>query len=169
MTEYSQMADCLLDGYSTTQPRWHTLSRNVKHALLARLGIDKYRNIHDPVFYQDLDRTWTKRQEDSKDSKEKEVIECSICLDTYDIGGKVTTLLCGHTFCTNCVMGHISHHFECTSCPLCRANIFEAPTPPPEKNDENSRIETNITYTGAKAQKRKMERFNKRQRKRNNI
>jgi hypothetical protein len=46
--------------------------------------------------------------------------ECIICLDTIGIGS--TTTMCGHRFCTNCIVKHLRLH---NNCPYCRTHLCE--------------------------------------------
>lgn len=49
-----------------------------------------------------------------------EIIECTICLNTYDIGSEFYTMKCMHSFCKMCS----ELWFESRSfCPLCKTNL----------------------------------------------
>jgi hypothetical protein len=48
---------------------------------------------------------------------------CSICLDAYNEGDVVKTLLCGHTFHANCVDVWLSRS---ATCPLCNHRLLPA-------------------------------------------
>ena len=49
-----------------------------------------------------------------------EIIECTICLNTYDIGNEFYTMKCMHSFCKICS----ELWFESRSfCPLCKTNL----------------------------------------------
>lgn len=61
-------------------------------------------------------------------------IECSICLEERDkiqYKDKLTTLKCGHQFCTDCIKKWKDTKWKPT-CPLCRAEIKE------DNNDNNN-------------------------------
>jgi hypothetical protein len=54
--------------------------------------------------------------------------ECSICLEEHKNMSKLT--VCGHNFCQECIMKHLSSNiFEsnCVGCPYCRAEIVRFP------------------------------------------
>jgi hypothetical protein len=164
----------LLDGsLNDSSPQWKKLPRVVKQQLMQKLGAKNYNNIHDPRLYQDLDRVWKARKEvketDIRDrAKLADKVECSICMETSDFGGKVTTLMCGHKFCTPCVLQHIQYSGSQCSCPLCRGSVFNYRVP-----IAPNRVETFITETEnhmvleRKREKRRFERWSKRQRIRN--
>nr|GME02816.1 probable E3 ubiquitin-protein ligase RHY1A [Ipomoea batatas] len=47
---------------------------------------------------------------------------CSICLEEFSTGVKITPLPCSHTFHHNCIASWLQKH---ASCPLCRFNITQ--------------------------------------------
>jgi hypothetical protein len=120
---------------SNYQPQWTCLPRGMKHAL-CKIMRKSYNNIHDPKFYTDLQSFWTNHNEYRMSQvKTTEEVCCAVCLDTYKLDGKdkVTTLMCGHQFCSPCIFRHISGQIEmnsriCAPCPMCRANVFEPNT-----------------------------------------
>ncbi len=120
---------------SWCQPNWTRLPREMKHAL-CKIMRKSYNNIHDPKFYTDLRSLWTNHNEYRMSQvKTTEVVSCAVCLDTYKLDGKdkVTTLMCGHQFCSPCIFRHISGQIEmnsriCAPCPMCRANVFDPNT-----------------------------------------
>ena len=120
---------------SVCQPNWTRLPREMKHAL-CKIMRKSYNNIHDPKFYTDLQSLWTKHDEyRTSDVKTTEVVSCAVCLDTYKLDGKdkVTTLMCGHQFCSPCIFRHMLGQIEmnsrvCAPCPMCRANVFDPNT-----------------------------------------
>ena len=130
----NEVAEFLLYGYlCDSMPEWKKLPRAVKHKLMKKLGEKSYTNIHDPMLYEDLDRIWNAR----KNMKEDDIrdranlsnkVECSVCLETYDGNDKVTTLMCGHKFCSNCIFQHIHRHRDDAKCPLCRRYVFQMDT-----------------------------------------
>ena len=129
----NEVAVVLLNG-TLSQPKWKKVPRRVKHKLMNILGAKHYTNIHDPRLYEDLEKAWmsnneTKELDIAKKVKESLKVECSVCWDKYDIDGKVTTLLCGHRFCTRCVMNHLSTQQFNSCCPLCRSSVFVTPEP----------------------------------------
>jgi hypothetical protein len=126
----NEVADILLYGLGDPAPQWKKLARPVKQQLMKRLGEKNYNNIHDPRLYEDLDRLWKEK----KETKEKDIIDrmklvtkvdCAVCLETYDCNDSVTTLMCGHKFCSKCVFEHIHRLGESACCPLCRRNVFD--------------------------------------------
>jgi len=48
--------------------------------------------------------------------------ECSVCLERFVIGDKVTILPCYHNFHEHCIRGWLHDH---QTCPLCRTHIME--------------------------------------------
>ena len=48
--------------------------------------------------------------------------ECSVCLEHFVIGDKVTILPCYHNFHEHCIRGWLHGH---QTCPLCRTHIME--------------------------------------------
>jgi len=161
--------------YGTTQhPDWNRLPRLVKQQLMNKLHTNKYTNIHDPRLYQDLERNWKNKQENRKQDivysvKHDMKVECSICMETHNVDSKVTTLLCGHKFCTQCIFSHIERRLEHTSCPLCRACVFEVPTPTTQQPlaPKQKALRINEKKIFDKRQKRQAERYRKRQAKKN--
>ena len=160
----------LYGSHNDSSPQWKKLPRAVKQQLMQKLGAKNYNNIHDPRLYQDLDRVWKGRKEIKETNiRDRAVkVECSICMETSDFGGKVTTLMCGHRFCTQCMLQHIQYGGAQCSCPLCRGNVFNYRVP-----IAPNRVETFITETEnhmvleRKREKRRFERWSKRQRIRN--
>jgi hypothetical protein len=124
---------------SGCQPNWTRLPREMKRAL-CKIMRKSYNNIHDPKFYTDLRSLWTNHNEYRMSQvKTTEVVSCAVCLDTYKLDGKdkVTTLMCGHQFCSPCIFRHMLGQIEmnsrrrisvCAPCPMCRANVFEQNT-----------------------------------------
>ena len=161
--------------YGTTQhPDWNRLPRLVKQQLMNKLGANNYTNIHDPRLYQDLERNWKKKQENRKQDilfsvKHDMKIECSICMETHNVDSKVTTLLCGHKFCSQCIFSHIERQLERTSCPLCRGCVFKVPTPSHQQPlaPKQKALRINEKKIFDRRQKRQAERYRKRQAKKN--
>jgi len=151
-------------------PQWKKLPRPVKHQLMKELGEKNYNNIHDPRLYQDLECLWNARRK----LKEQEIVdrstlatkvECAVCLETYDgSNDKVTTLMCGHKFCSKCIFQHIYRLGENAACPLCRRNVFQLDTPPTTSSMRLPTISELVLDRLRK--KRQLERMRKRQRKR---
>ena len=56
-------------------------------------------------------------------------IECVECLETRQLDGKnkITTLLCGHHFCTACILKRIARQLSCCPVDTCRSCVFETP------------------------------------------
>nr|GMC69990.1 probable E3 ubiquitin-protein ligase RHY1A [Ipomoea batatas] len=53
---------------------------------------------------------------------EEESLMCSICLEEFSTGVKITPLPCSHTFHHNCIASWLQKH---ASCPLCRFDITQ--------------------------------------------
>jgi len=167
------VADSLLYGvHIDSPPQWKRLPRAVKQQLMKKLGEKNYNNIHDPRLYQDLDRLWKEK----KEVKEKDIIdrvklvtkvECAVCLETYDGNDRVTSLMCGHKFCSKCVFQHIHRLGERAGCPLCRRNIFYLGTPPTISSTIVPTISEVVLDRLRK--KRQLQRKNRRERKREKI
>lgn len=51
--------------------------------------------------------------------------ECSICMDTVELGTEVTVLPCTHWFHFNCIEAWLIQH---NTCPHCRRSIDSVPT-----------------------------------------
>lgn len=160
----------LSPGYT---PEWKKLPRDVKTNLMMRLGEKKYNNIHDPRFYQDLERCWQQEQEILKryievGAKQTSKFDCPICFESYTSDDKTTTLMCGHKFCTRCIMTNI--HRCGATCPLCRRNVFHLDTPPTTWSTSVPTISedvlTSVVLLDRLRKKRQLERMKKRQRKR---
>ena len=149
------------------KPAWKLLCRPVKKLLLKQVGEKKYNNIHDPRFYQDLETQWQSSRDFLIDVllRQEEKVECAICMNTYKVTGKVTTLMCGHTFCTSCTLQHMYLHGNEAQCPLCRQHVYEF-----ELDQEDSVTEETVEHMvlQRKREKRRLERMKKRQRKKEN-
>ena len=152
-------------------PEWKKLPRAVKTKLMMRLGEKKYNNIHDPRFYQDLERWWHQEKEVHKrfiedEAKQTSRFDCPICFESYTSDDKTTTLMCGHKFCTRCIMTNIHRCGHGATCPMCRRHVFNFEQPdlmsagngpsPQQIELERKRI------------KRRLERKTKRERKKTN-
>jgi len=174
--EANEVADSLLYGFLIdSSPQWKKLPRPVKHQLMKRLGEKNYNNIHNPRLYEDLDRLWNARrklkEQDILDrAKLATKVECAICLETYDGNDKVTTLMCGHKFCSKCIFQHVHRLGENATCPLCRRNVFHLDTPPTTWSTSVPTISedvlTSVVSLDRLRKKRQLERMKKRQRKR---
>lgn len=169
----NEVAEVLLYGSCGEDhvPRWKKLPRPVKQQLMKKLGEKNYNNIHDPRLYQELDRRWSSRmklkeQDIVEQAKLVAKVECSICLETYDGNDKVSTLMCGHKFCSTCIFQHIERLGGHACCPLCRRNVFHFDT----CNEPSSSGGSGVLYMenalNRKRAKRQIERRIKRQRKR---
>jgi hypothetical protein len=53
------------------------------------------------------------------------VVECIMCCDEIQAKTNNATTRCGHTFCLNCLLRHLSYS---NACPLCRAEIYFEPS-----------------------------------------
>lgn len=139
------------------EPDWESLPGVVKRELCRIVRWPYNILTHDPErFYGHLHKVWRKANKEGKSSVEN--VDCAVCLDTYKLDGKdkVTTLMCGHHFCSRCIFRHIESHRERSSCPLCRANVFQVPERVETENNEE--LET-------KRERRRLERWKKHQRK----
>lgn len=160
----------LSPGYT---PEWKKLPRAVKTNLMMRLGEKKYNNIHDPRFYQDLERSWQQEQEILKrynevGAKQTSRFDCPICFESYTSDDKTTTLMCGHKFCTRCIMTNIHRcvaHRCGATCPMCRRDVFDLEQSE-LMNSGNGPSPQQIAVE-SKRVRRRLERKAKRQRKRN--
>lgn len=155
---------------SITEPIWTLLPRVTKHAL-CRLMRKSYSNIHDPQFYAELRTTWkATKVEQALHTTTVETVDCAVCLESYKLDGKdkVTTLMCGHHFCSGCIFRHIAGRLQndgrppAVACPMCRANVFEPPLQtPPRIHLEDERM---CHQANAKRMRRQKERWTKHQR-----
>ena len=59
-------------------------------------------------------------------NEEEEKEDCCICCS--ELPKATTTLKCGHTFCTGCILTWFQQK---NNCPMCRAVVEEAPSPKP--------------------------------------
>jgi|UniRef100_A0A6C0JBW7 hypothetical protein len=137
--ETSCVATALLNAMD--EPRWTRLSKSTKRALCGRVNLPTDK-IHCQTFYKKLHQTWSDntntKTDISKIDPEPEhrcntpnsidSIECPVCIDSYKLDGKdkVTTLLCGHRFCTVCVLKHLYTRGKEASCPMCRSPIIQS-------------------------------------------
>jgi len=157
------MNDKIIAGtllYETNhEPLWTKLTKPIKHELCKCVCMSS-KLIHDPRFYETLHKVWSKRREYDITKIVEETqntIDCAICLDTFKHNGKdkITTLLCGHTFCTPCMLKHIVQRGEQVACPMCRSCIFRPPT-----SQKNAPIV--VDKTEEKRKKRRIQRWLKR-------
>ncbi len=153
---------------SIMEPRWSRLPNQVKYEL-CKISHTDYKNIHHRAFYDNLRKTWGLiRLQNSQDRCL--AIECAICIDTHKLDGKdhVTTLMCGHSFCSSCIFRHIGTSNRPT-CPMCRqcvctnhaAQKIERETRRQEMEKEQRR--TDLRSQEVKRNKRQQERFVKHQ------
>ena len=170
----TQLADALFHavGREDVPPQWKKMPRPVKQQLMKKLEEKKYNNIHDPRFYQELDRMWHARrrlkEKDIADSvKLATKVDCPICLETYDGADKVSTLMCGHKYCSKCLFEHIHRLHESACCPLCRRNVFMTAPHTPTPNHETI-PDRELLLRSRIQHKRRLERRNKRARKKEN-
>ena len=153
---------------SGCQPNWTRLPREMKRAL-CKIMRKSYNNIHDPKFYTDLRSLWTNHNDYRMSQvKTTEVVSCAVCLETYNLDGKdkVTTLMCGHQFCSPCIFRHMLGQIEmnsrrrisvCAPCPMCRANVFE-------QNTCLTRTTVNATANGVEIEAQRIEQRRQRRR-----
>ena len=166
---YREVATQLL-YCSIVEPRWSSLPNQVKYEL-CKMSRTDYKNIHDNALYVNLGKMWQRfRLQYSQDRCL--AIECAICIDEHKLDGKdhVTTLMCGHSFCSSCIFRHIGTNNRPT-CPMCRQCVFtnhaaqkrERETRLQEMEEEQSR--TDLRSQEVKRNKRQQERFVKHQKK----
>ena len=152
--------------YETSkEPLWTKLAKPIKHELCKYLCMSS-KLIHDPRFYQTLHKIWSKRQEYdiTKIVEESQnTIDCAICMETFKHDGKdkITTLLCGHTFCTPCMFKHIEQRGFEAACPMCRSCLY---TPPTSQKNKPEVVYINI-IAEEKRKKRRIQRLVKHQKK----
>merc|ERR1712066_699046 len=66
----------------------------------------------------------------SKGSKDSDVEECSLCLQAFASGERVTTLPCCHYYHTECISKWFAAQSYATRCcPLCKSSPLDAPLP----------------------------------------
>jgi len=148
--EIAILAKTLLNS-GEYEPQWTTLSKTIKRALCVETHIS-FSQIHRESFYKELHKIWTDNKKERDRIQAVQVhlleienvpsscidIECAICIDTYKLDGKdkVTTLLCGHHFCTKCIFKHIQTRGMGASCPMCRSSMYEEQYHMPSSNEE---------------------------------
>ena len=140
------------------EPLWTKLPKPIKRELSMLIGMSS-NLIHDPRFYETLHNVWS----DQRKNHSTITIDCAICLDTFNLDGKdkVTTLLCGHSFCTSCMLNHMScYHLNGPSCPMCRSSIFDS-----LHSNRSSQVVLDDTEQNRKRLKRQRERWLRRQNK----
>ena len=125
--EHFIMAEFLLK--EECEPCWTGLPKTIKRALCTAISVP-YNKVHDPSFYNKLHQEWTrnkKNREMTRTTSQCISVECAICIDSYNLDGndKITTLLCGHHFCSQCIFKHIQTRGFQASCPMCRSNVFQ--------------------------------------------
>ncbi len=148
---------------SIMEPRWSRLPNQVKYEL-CKISHTDYKNIHHRAFYDNLRKTWGLiRLQNSQDRCL--AIECAICIDTHKLDGKdhVTTLMCGHSFCSSCIFRHIGTSNRPT-CPMCRQCVFTDHAARKREREEEQRRNDRRTQE-VKRNKRRQERFLKHQKK----
>lgn len=159
---YREVATQLL-YCSIVEPRWSRLPNQVKREL-CKLSRTDYKNIHDSAFYVNLGKTWERiRVQNAQDRCL--AIECAICIDKHKLDGKdqVTTLMCGHSFCSACIFRHIGNA-QHPSCPMCRQCVFTDHAAQKREKEEAQR-RNDLRTQEVKRNKRRQERFLKHQKK----
>ena len=149
---------CNLLYLSVKEPEWCTLHPQVKREL-CRLTRIPYNSINSDVFSKHNREIWKSRGGDKK----AEVIECPVCYDTFNLDGKdkVTTLMCGHSFCSKCIFRHMrTQHTASVCCPMCRTNVYNTE----EARPPGIAIPGGRIVPRDKRLSRQKERWNKRQR-----
>lgn len=158
--------DVVIDSLLTSQiePCWTTFPKTIKRALCKRAFLS-FDSVHTKNFSERLHDIWSRMrnyrlQKDAESSK----IECAICMKSYSLNSddKVTTLLCGHQFCSSCIFQHIYTRGFTSACPMCRRMILQQDDPQHEEEKEEDEEEERID---PKILRRRLERFKKRQNK----
>ena len=162
----TSLARTLLYG-STVEPVWTKLPSTVKHALFRTIRA-KHTNIHSPAFYEALRAIW-KNNKVLSDAKNIATIDCAICLDPYKLDGKdkITTMMCGHKFCSDCIFKDIArslHRNLLPRCPLCRQDVL--PTSLPETRTTANGVDIEAQRIEQRRQRRRDERRAKHQHRR---
>jgi RING-type zinc-finger/MYND finger len=88
------------------------------------------------------------RERELQQHQEDELIECPICLSSFD---KKTTLYCGHSFCRKCIIGQGSMPRDrglAATCPICRAALCKDLCPPTSRREVNESSESATFLTG---------------------
>lgn len=67
----------------------------------------------------------------------KETLQCSVCLDDFEIGTEAKEMPCKHKFHNSCILPWLELH---SSCPVCR---FQLPADESKSDSERSRISIN--------------------------
>lgn len=162
--DFREVASHLL-CLSCSEPIWDFLPRRIKHELHSI--INSSYSIDNEQFYNSLHKKWAYWRSFHQD-RDIQKIDCSICLNTYKLNGKdkLTTLLCGHHFCSPCIMKHIEYATDSNrynrqpSCPMCRGNIFHNPQSNETHLEPCVEVDSNVAL---KREKRRQERFRKHQ------
>ena len=160
--EMTIMAGTLLSV--DNEPHWTRLSKPIKRVLCTLVDVP-IGKIHCQTFYKKLHETWldntaVKSTTEEHNCSTTTSVECAICIETYQLGGsdKITTLLCGHHFCTDCIFKHIkTRGRDNVCCPMCRSNIFDSAK---LTDAESRRIEQ--LFLSGKKRRRRFERWAKR-------
>lgn len=67
----------------------------------------------------------------SNQQKEENDDRCPICFENLNEQQETIKLLCGHTYCKQCIDDHVALRGEYKAmCPLCNARIHVPPVPP---------------------------------------
>ena len=144
---------------SVVEPQWNKLPRSIKRGLLQKIsGSNSSIGIGSPNFCDVLSHEWRVYHNRTLVNMIPS-IECSICLETQQFDDKITTLLCGHKFCSTCILTHIRTYGGNCNCPLCRKNVFDF-------NNFTLPLSQQEEELDRKRQKRRLERREKRRAKR---
>lgn len=75
--------------------------------------------------------------------------DCSICMDSVNIGSKVTLLPCNHWFHAECIKAWLGEH---DTCPHCRQGIMprDGPDSTPRNSDQQPRHDQNWSQQGTR-------------------
>jgi hypothetical protein len=100
-----------------------------------RLGVSfdssLYQDIHEFIFNNQGDNTNSFENRNSVDINEfaidevteKSENECSICINTYEVGDVFITTKCKHMFHYECLQQWVSDHSECPNCRCDLSNV----------------------------------------------
>jgi|UniRef100_A0A6C0JB14 hypothetical protein len=170
------IADTLL--HTHLEPDWESIAVTIRRALCIKIKVPLHQ-LHYKIFYDKIHQKWL----DNKDirdnaNKSKTItnhphIECGKCHDTFQLDGhnKLTTLLCGHHFCSECIFEHIGNDTYprcpadgCGCCVFSSAFDQEASLHSETEADGEIAVSNTELRINAKRMRRRRERLAKRDR-----
>lgn len=78
-----------------------------------------------------------------KENDVNQNMNCSICINDYEIGERVIKLKCGHIFHKGCIIPWYDDNIISPTCPICRRNLSNFETTNGNQNIQN---QTNIDH-----------------------